>query len=100
MIRTIIDLELKKMLCKELNTLREYEEMLDSMSTEEKEELREWMAHGNSVNSNPYLFYEENGCLMDLIAASRVHEDMCRNPDDYIRSYREEPDDLVNDVPF
>jgi hypothetical protein len=80
--KTAIDLELRKMLRKERGKLKEYEEMLDRMcmTAEEKEELREWMTHGKSVNSNPYLLYEENGCPMDLITASRMAGEMAADP--------------------
>jgi DnaJ-domain-containing protein 1 len=89
------------MIRRELNTLKDYEEMLESMSTQEKEELREWMAQGYSVNCNPYLLYGENGCPMDLIDAIRINEDMCNNQEDYLRSFEDMPDDdLDDDIPF
>jgi hypothetical protein len=56
------------------NSHEKYEETFDRMTAKEKGELREWMAHGNSVNGNPYLLYGENGCLMDFIAACRITE--------------------------
>jgi hypothetical protein len=74
--KTVIHLELEKMLRKELDKLKEYEEMIGSMTAEEKENLREWMAGGNSVGSNPYSLYDESGCLMDLVAASRIMDEM------------------------
>ena len=82
-IKTGIDLELRNHLRDELKTLKEYEEMFDVMTAEEKNELREWMAHGRSVNSNPHLLYGENGCLMDFIAAERTARDMYENPELY-----------------
>jgi len=101
-LRTVTDLELSKMLLKELDRLKEYIDMFDCMTSEEKEELREWMAHGQSVNNNPYLFSEENGCPMDLIAASRAAEDMARNPEDYRPRYYSELCDGIEDdeLPF
>jgi hypothetical protein len=78
-----VDLDLRNMLREELNILKEYEKMLGSMTAAEKKELREWMAHGRSVNSNPYMLYGENGCLLDLISATRIDDDMMRNPEDY-----------------
>ena len=81
--KTGIDLELRTLLCKELETLQGYVEMFDGMTQEEKAELREWMAHGNSVNSNPFMLYGENGCPMDYINANRTAEDMATNPEDY-----------------
>jgi hypothetical protein len=80
-IKTSLDLELMKMLGKELSKLKKYEDMFDDMTAEEKEELREWMSHGKSVNNNPYLLYEENGCLMDLITAIRIAGEMTVDSD-------------------
>jgi hypothetical protein len=88
---TAVDLDLKNMLREEINKLREYEKMLGSMTVEEKEELREWMAHGRSANSNPYLFYGENGCLLDLITAGRIADDMLHNPEDNGIDFDREP---------
>jgi hypothetical protein len=63
-----------------LKTLKEYEEMFDRMTAGEKDELREWMAHGKSVNENPYLLYRENGCPMDFIAACRIAKETEASP--------------------
>jgi hypothetical protein len=82
-IKTAIDMELRNLLRTELQTLHEYEEMFDNMTNEEKDDLREWIVNGNSVNSNPYMIYGENGCLMDFINASRAAEDMANNPGSY-----------------
>jgi hypothetical protein len=62
------------MLREELKVLLEYAEAIDEMTWEEKDGLCEWMAHGNSANSNPFLVYGENGCLLDFVAASRFVE--------------------------
>ena len=82
-IKTGIDAELRTLLRDELQTLHEYVEMFDDMTDAEKDELREWMAPGNSVNNNPYSLYGENGCPMDFINASRFTEDMSANPEQY-----------------
>ena len=82
-LKTSIDYELRTLLREELETLQEYIEMFDDMTQEEKDELREWMAHGKSVNSNPNFFYGENGCLLDFINARRMDEDMVENPENY-----------------
>ena len=81
--KTGIDLELRNHLRNELKTLNEYVEMFDEMTAEEKDELREWMAHGKSVNSNPHLLYGENGCLMDFIVAERTIREMRENPEHF-----------------
>jgi len=82
-LKTGVDYELRTLLREELKTLHEYVEMFDDMTQEEKYELREWMAQGKSVNSNPNFLYGENGCLLDFINASRMDEDMVENPEDY-----------------
>jgi hypothetical protein len=74
--RTGTDLELKALIEAELKTLLDYVETFDDMTKEEKDELREWLAHGNSVNSNPFLIYGDNGCLMDFVNASRFADEM------------------------
>ena len=97
---TAVDLELKKMLRNEICILEEYEGMLESMTIYEKEELREWMAHGKSVNGNPCMLYDEKGCLTDFITAIRIEEDMGNNTEDYIRNPTMDSDALVNDISF
>jgi len=77
---TGIDLELRTLLKNELRTLLDYVEAFDDMTGKEKNELREWMAHGKSVNANPFLIYGEDGCPMDFINACRFVEDMAENP--------------------
>jgi hypothetical protein len=57
--------------------------MLDCITVEEKDELSEWTAGCNSVNSNPYLPCGDNGCPMDLIAASRVTKEMAGHPEHF-----------------
>jgi hypothetical protein len=84
-IKTAVDLELRNCLGNELKTLKEYEEMFDCMTAEEKDGLREWMAYGNSVNSNPHLLYGENGCMMDFIAANRIAAEMDASPQHFRR---------------
>jgi hypothetical protein len=82
-IKTGTDAELRTYLRDELKTLNKYVEMFDRMTAEEKDELREWMVHGKSVNSNPHLLYGEKGCPMDFIAASRIAEEPAANPEHF-----------------
>jgi len=82
-INNALDMDLRNRMREELQTLKKYERMFDEMTSEEKYELREWIVSGNSVNSNPFLIYGENGCLMDFVEASRVAEDMAANPGEY-----------------
>jgi len=100
-IKTGIDLELRTLLRDELNKLKEYFEMFDHMTQDEKNELREWMAHGKSVNSNPHLLYGENGCLMDFISASRMAEEMAADPSSYQYAHEDEEMGILSDAePF
>jgi hypothetical protein len=102
-IKTLTDMDLRNMFRKELETLREYEEIFDGMTAEEKEELREWMASGNSINSNPYLLYGDNGELMDLVNARRVAEEMAAYPERFRSTDVENQENrslLFDDVPF
>jgi hypothetical protein len=99
-IENALDMDLRNLLRDELRTLRKYEELFDDMTAEEKHELREWLANGNSANSNPHLIYGENGCLMDFIDASRAAEDMIANPEDYFWRPEKESDALDEDIPF
>jgi len=82
-ISNALDMDLRNRMGEELKTLKKYEQMFGEMTPEEKYELREWIANGNSVNSNPFLICGENGCLMDFVEASRVAEDMAANPGGY-----------------
>ena len=82
-INNALDMDLINRIRKELQTLRKYEQTFDDMTSEEKYELREWIVNGHSVNSNPFMIYGENGCLIDFIEASRTAGDMAANPEDY-----------------
>ena len=77
--KTGIDLELGALLRIELQTLYEYIKIFGGMSKVEKNGLLNWMAHGHSVNSNPYSIYGDNGRLMDFVSAFRFAEDMAAN---------------------
>jgi len=65
------------------NELKEYKQNIGKISADERKELHEWVADGNSVYSNPYYLYGENGHLMDYIEACRINEDMWKNPQNY-----------------
>ena len=43
---------------------------------EERGKVRSWVNGGNSVYSNPWLYYSENGHQMDYIRALRIVSDM------------------------
>lgn len=100
-IKTGIDLELRALLNCELNKLNEYIEMFDHMTQDEKNELREWVAHGKSVNSNPHLLYGENGCLIDFISANRMDDEMAADPECFQFTDVVEDESLLSDnLPF
>jgi hypothetical protein len=86
--------EVGKYLRKEL---KEYEAMFNDMTEAERQELREWVAAGNDVNSNPHLLHSEDGWPMDFIAASRIAEEMAAHPEDFRWSDLEEGEELYTD---
>lgn len=53
------------------------------ITEEERDDLEEWAAGGNSVYENPYLFCDESGRPMDFINACRAELDMRLNPSGY-----------------
>ena len=83
--KTFVDLELRTLLRDELRALHLYIQIFGEMAKDEKNELCEWMAQGNSVNSNPFSIYGENGCLMDFINARQFVEEMAGNCGIYLR---------------
>ena len=76
--------------------------MFDHITAGEKEDLRARIAEGNSVNNNPYLHYEENGCLTDFITASHTAKEMADRPEMFRWSDLKEGGLLAtaNDEPF
>jgi hypothetical protein len=71
-LKTATDIELSKMLDKELYTINKYIDIFDCMTFDEKVMLREWLANGRSVNYNPCWRINDNGSLVDIIAAYRT----------------------------
>ena len=65
--------DMKKMLRAEL---RQYKAVIGHMTTQEQNDLRLWVADGNSVYSNPHYLSGEDGAPLDYIAASRIIDDM------------------------
>jgi hypothetical protein len=73
------------------------------MTKDEKNELREWMAQGRSVNSNPFYVYGDNGCLLDFINASKAVEDMDEEHETFTHDDTQSGDDQWlhdPDLPF
>ena len=54
------------------------------ITEEERDDLEEWVAGGNSVYENPYLFCDESGRPMDFINACRAGLGMCQNLSGYV----------------
>jgi len=57
--------------------LKEYKGTIGIMTEDEKKELHEWVAAGNSVHENPWYLSEESGHPMDYIHALRFTKDLC-----------------------
>jgi len=85
--------------------LKRYEVTITNMTAQERKELYEWVADGSDVHSNPWLLYDEYGLLFDFITASRIADDMLRNPESYFGIGYLEPElnddiDINNEPPF
>jgi hypothetical protein len=65
--------------------LEGYMASIGTLTDEEKQELSEWVASGNSVYDNPHFFSDERGFPLGFIEAFRANIDMCENPSDYFR---------------
>jgi len=59
--------------------LREYMRTIGDLTAEEEAELRDWVADGHGVYSNPNFIYSESGNIMDFITGCRCNADMCEN---------------------
>jgi len=57
--------------------LKEYEAEIGIMTEDERKELHEWVATGNSVHDNPYYIYGEDGHPMNYINAIRYNKELC-----------------------
>ena len=57
--------------------LKEYEATIGTLTEDERKELHEWVATGNSVHDNPYYIYGEDGYPMDYINANRYDKELC-----------------------
>ena len=82
--------------------LNEYMKTIGDLSPAEKQDLRTWVAGGNSGYDNPFLLYGEDGWPMDYVNASRVNDDMY---EDFINSsnsyqFEFEPNEKPDNIPF
>ena len=87
--------ERKKALRKEL---REYIPAFSDMTYEERKELNDWVADGNSPYENPYSICDDSGRPMDFVNGLRFASDMAEMP---FQSIDSDFDDIeVGEVPF
>jgi len=85
--------------------MEEYMITIGELTATEKQDLRRWVADGNSVHDNPCSLYDEDGHPMDYINAVRVNAEMY---EDYINGtnlfrYEFEPGpgpDVEPGIPF
>jgi hypothetical protein len=52
---------------------------VNDVTEEEKRDLIEWVAAGNSVYDNPYSLYDDSGCPMDFINGCRIGIEMAED---------------------
>ena len=66
-----------------LKELKQYESAIGCMAPDERKELHEWVAAGNSANDNPYCYADERGRPLGFVEAARLAADMLAFPEDY-----------------
>jgi hypothetical protein len=76
----VLDKELRDLLRKEL---KEYEQTISDLTSDERKELREWIKKGRSVYDNPWYISMGNGWPLDYIKASRTFDEILNNPELY-----------------
>jgi hypothetical protein len=67
---------------------------IDDISETEKRDLHEWIADGNSIFENPYLFSDEDGRPMDFVSACRFNGEMY---EDFLNSRENEVEVSLTD---
>jgi hypothetical protein len=80
--------------------LKAYLRTIGDITAEERIDIRKWVLDGSSVYDNPYLLYDESGCLMDFINGYRIGVDMCENPSDYSLGELTDDWNTGEDIPF
>ena len=63
--------------------LKQYEASVGDLSPDERKELHQWVADGNSVYENAFWLAGEDGNPLCYIAAMRLVSDMLNHPEDY-----------------
>jgi len=72
-----------------------------NLTVTEKNELREWVASGNSAYDNPYYLCDERGCPLDFISAVRLTAEFVAEFTDSSQMWLEDAECKVNDkLPF
>ena len=81
--------------------LREYMSAIGDITDDEKNNLYEWVASGNSAYDNPYYYSDDRGNPMDYISTMRVikeqlaeMESLQANPAEAEQKWDEERDSL------
>ena len=80
--------------------LREYMLTFGDMTQDEKNDLHEWVASGNSVYANPYCYSDDRGYPMDYITAMRFNDEFLAGDMGPLQAYSAEDDDLSMDDDF
>ena len=63
--------------------LKQYEASIGDLAPDERKELRQWVADGNSVYENAYWLAGEDGNPLCYISANRFVADMLNQPENY-----------------
>jgi hypothetical protein len=66
---------------------------VNGITEDEKHDLWEWVAAGNSVYDNPYSLFNDSGCPMDFINGCRIGIEMAEDPSHF---FVIEPDVISN----
>ena len=53
---------------------------IGDITEDEEHDLLQWIAAGGSVYDNPYLIYDDSGCLVDFINGCRICIKMGKDP--------------------
>jgi len=73
---------------------------IGDITEDEKHDLLQWVAAGNSVYDNPYLIYDDSGRLVDFINGCRIGIEMAEDPSCFFVSEPDGDGDREDDLPF
>ena len=83
--------------------LNEYMKTFDDLTLAEKQDLRAWVADGNSIYDNPFSLYDEDCHPMDYVNAVRFNTEMFEgyiNGTNLFRFESEAGPDIEPGIPF